>query len=102
MTTIQFNNGYAKVHTAHAHAYTEGEFPVMTYYTAESRWAPFSVERGADHRQITSISSEDAAAMVGAPDAFIRQVEAAAKKLISTQNGPTMLASRPAGVRGEA
>ncbi len=80
MTTIQFNNGYAKIHAAHTHVYTEGEFPVVTYYTAESRWAPFSVERGADHRQITSISSEDAAAMVGAPEAFIRQVEAAAKK----------------------
>lgn len=79
MTTIQFDNGRAEVHAAHAHIFTAGESPVVTYRTAEERWSPFDAECGADHRQITVISSEDAAARAGATASFVRQVEAAAK-----------------------
>jgi len=79
MMTIQFDNGRAEVHAAHAHVFTAGDSPVVTYRTAEERWSPFDAEYGADHRQITAISSEAAAARVGATASFIRQVEAAAR-----------------------
>ena len=82
MRTIQFDNGRAEVHAAHAHVFTAGESPVVTYRTAEERWSPFDAEYGADHRQITVISSEDAAARAGATASFIRQVEAAAKSAL--------------------
>jgi hypothetical protein len=82
MRTIQFDNGRAEVHAAHAHVFTVGESPVVTYRTAEGRWSPFKAEYGSDHRQITAISSEDAAARAGATASFIRQVEASAKSAL--------------------
>jgi hypothetical protein len=82
MTTLQFDNGRAEVYAAHAHVFTAGELPVVTYRTAEARWSPFDAEYAADNRQITAISSEEAAARAGATASFIRQVEASAKSAL--------------------
>jgi len=83
MKTMQFDDVIrAEIHAAHAHVFIAGEFPVVTYVTVEERWSPFGAEYGADHRQITAISSEDAAARAGATASFIRLVEAAAKSAL--------------------
>ena len=77
--TIQFDGGRVEVFSTHAWVYAAGDDPVVGYRTAERRWQPFQPEYDATtHRQITQLSTDDAAMRCGATASLMRQVEAAA------------------------
>ena len=79
MQEIVFDNGMVEVFSAHAHVYTTGGMPVVTYITARREWRPFAAEYDpVNLRQVLRITEEQAAQRAGATRSLIRQVEMAA------------------------
>jgi hypothetical protein len=89
MKTLQFDNARAEIHPAHAHVFAGGDLPVVTYYTAEDRWAPFDAEYNQDGRQVTKITRGDAAARIGAWEAFAMLVESSARSALAASRRET-------------
>ena len=90
MITIHHEYGHAEIHSAHAHVFTTGDCPAVTFLTGRNTWKPFAAEYDANGCQIIAISVADAATRAGVPMTFLSEVEAAAAACMKESQGQTL------------